>query len=260
MALQLLNIGSSPNDGTGESGPRPIFSKINSNFSELYNAVLSAFNANFVFAGPVTGPAALPSFRTLQNADLPQIDVTKINTVGAASGAVIGFDGTSVGWTTSIVPTGTVLPFAGPTAPAGFLLCDGSAVSRTTYSNLRAVIGDAFGIGDGVNTFNIPDLRGRTPIGVDGSANRVTSASLNGANADTLGGTGGLETHSLTSAENGPHTHGGTPQLIADFDRGTDAAASNFSLDSVGSTASSGSGTPHNNMQPWLALNYIIRT
>lgn len=72
----------------------------------------------------------------------------------------------------NFVPSGTVLPFAGASAPAGWLICDGSAISRTTYPNLFAAISIAHGSGDGSTTFNIPDLRGRFMRGVDGTAGR----------------------------------------------------------------------------------------
>lgn len=72
---------------------------------------------------------------------------------------------------TSVV-TGTVMASAGTTAPTGYLLCDGSAVSRTTYSNLFAIIGITHGQGDGSTTFNLPDYRGRFLRGVDGGIAR----------------------------------------------------------------------------------------
>lgn len=62
----------------------------------------------------------------------------------------------------SLVPVGAILPYGGTSAPSGFLMCDGSAVSRTTYANLFAIIGISYGSGDGVNTFNLPDYRDRT--------------------------------------------------------------------------------------------------
>lgn len=73
----------------------------------------------------------------------------------------------------AIAPTGTVLPFAGSTAPEGWLLCDGTAKSRTTYANLFAVISTTYGVGDGSTTFNIPDMRGVFPrgSGTNGTAN-----------------------------------------------------------------------------------------
>lgn len=91
------------------------------------------------------------------------------------------------------VPAGLIEPFAGSTVPAGFLLCDGAAVSRTTYATLYAVIGDTFGAGDGETTFNLPDLSGRVPLGVSMS--------------HALGTTGGSETVTLTESELPAHTH-----------------------------------------------------
>lgn len=72
--------------------------------------------------------------------------------------------------TKCLVPTGAVLSFAGTVAPTGFLMCDGSAVSRTTYSSLYSILGNHHGSGDGSTTFNLPDYRGRFLRGVDGGA------------------------------------------------------------------------------------------
>ena len=83
--------------------------------------------------------------------------------------------------------------FAGATPPAGYLVCDGSAVSRETYSALFAVIGTVYGAGDGSTTFNLPDLTGKVAIGYSTS--------------HALGTTGGEETHVLTSGELGSHVH-----------------------------------------------------
>ena len=70
------------------------------------------------------------------------------------------------------VPPGTIVAFAGTTVPTGWALCDGSPVSRTMYAGLFTAIGISFGGGDGINTFNLPDLRGRFLRGVDGTAGR----------------------------------------------------------------------------------------
>src|SRR5690606_17084665 len=86
-------------------------------------------------------------------------------------------------------------------APVGTLLCDGSEVSRTTYEDLFDKIGTTYGVGDGSSTFNLPNLQRRTIIGVGGTA---------GANgpANTMGATGGAESHALTGAELAMHSHG----------------------------------------------------
>ncbi len=74
-----------------------------------------------------------------------------------------------------IMPAGLVSPYAGATAPAGWLLCDGSAVSRTTYATLFAVLSTTFGVGDGSTTFNVPDMRETAPVGVGTRGAGVTA-------------------------------------------------------------------------------------
>lgn len=110
----------------------------------------------------------------------------------------------------SAVPTGTVVSYAGSTAPAGWLLCDGLAVDRTTYANLFAAIASAYGSGNGSTTFNLPDLRGRTIFGVDNmggtSANRLTTAGGVSAN-NTLGATCGTQSITLTTPNLPAHNH-----------------------------------------------------
>ena len=90
-------------------------------------------------------------------------------------------------------PAGIVMSFAGATAPEGWLLCDGSAVSRSSYSALFAAIGTTYGAGDGSTTFNLPDLTGRVVIGVSGT--------------HALGSTGGEASHVLTTGEMPEHLH-----------------------------------------------------
>lgn len=88
---------------------------------------------------------------------------------------------------------GTIFMYAGSTAPTGYLLCDGSNVSRTTYAKLFDAIGVMYGAGNGSTTFALPDLKGRIVIGVSSTHNQ--------------GNKGGEETHTLTSAEMPSHTH-----------------------------------------------------
>lgn len=108
------------------------------------------------------------------------------------------------------VPTGSLMDFAGSAEPDGWVFCDGASydsVADPAYAGLYAVIGTTYG-GSGADAFNVPDFRGRTAIGKDNlggtSANRITDA-----NADTLGGAGGTETHTLSSVEMPSHTHTG---------------------------------------------------
>ena len=95
---------------------------------------------------------------------------------------------------------GEIRMWATTNAPSKWMICQGQAVSRSTYTALYAIIGDTYGEGDGSTTFNLPDLRGRVPMGAgqgSGLTNRV------------LGETIGEESISLTSSENGPHSHAG---------------------------------------------------
>jgi len=165
--------------------------------------------------------------------------------------------------TTPSMPTGSVISFAGSTAPSEWLLCAGQAVSRTTYSGLFNVIGTTYGSGDGSTTFNIPDLRGRTTAGLD-NMNGTDAGRLDWAN--TLGTAGGLQTHTLTSTEMPFHHHDihrNAGSTISFTPGGTVSppfyTPTQNSGTSWGSTQAAGGGGAHNNMQPTILLNYIIK-
>lgn len=185
------------------------------------------------------------------------------------------------------VPIGVPLPFTGTVAPARFLMCDGAAVSRSTYAELFTVVGTTFGEGDGSTTFNLPDLRGRTVVGVAGDWTEL----------DAVGKTHGARTHTLSESEmpahvhSGPsHTHSGTTgssTVDATVSNGVASGTNGSSTNPVargdandyvrvirssdhthsfttnaggtGNTGSKGGGQAHNITQPSLALNYILR-
>jgi microcystin-dependent protein len=157
------------------------------------------------------------------------------------------------------MPCGTVAPYAGSAAPSGWLLCYGQAVSRTTYAGLFATLSTTYGTGDGSTTFNLPDLRGRVVAGKDdmggSSANRLTDQS-GGLNGDTLGDTGGSETHTLTTTEMPAHTHTAPQGLSSTGGFALVAGSAGTST----TTGSAGSDGAHNNVQPTIILNYIIKT
>lgn len=149
-----------------------------------------------------------------------------------------------------LAPAGVVLPFAGSTAPTGWLLCFGQAVSRTTFASLFTALGTTYGAGDGSTTFALPDLRGRVAAGEDDmggtAANRLTTAG-SGVNGLALGATGGAQTHTLTNAQLPTSAIGTGGSTIA---RGS----------TVSDLQTIGSGQAHNNTQPTIILNYIIKT
>jgi len=162
-----------------------------------------------------------------------------------------------------VIFTGVIQLFAGDTAPDGWLFCDGAAVSRTTYAVLFALIGTTFGVGDGSTTFNVPDMRGRVPVGV---------GQQTGGTDFALTDSGGEETHVLTVGELASHSHTDTGHTHLDnnataviINGGLEAPAAS-AVPSVTTTGSgsanltdTGSDDPHNNLQPYLVLNYIIK-
>jgi microcystin-dependent protein len=95
----------------------------------------------------------------------------------------------------TIMPTGVMVPYAGAVAPAGWYLCDGSLKNRITDAGLFAVCGTTYGAGDSSTTFQLPDMRGRVPAGVDGGAGRLTSTWFGNA---VLGAAGGTQANSTT--------------------------------------------------------------
>lgn len=184
-------------------------------------------------------------------------------TVGTAANNVVQLDSTgALPAVPGAVPSGVVLPYAGTTAPDGFLFCYGQAVSRSTYATLFAAVSTTYGAGDGSTTFNLPDLRGRAVAGKDNmggtSANRLTNQS-GGVNGDVLGDTGGAETHTLTVGQMPAHTHSMPTGVYAGAvdGRATTGASTQLKTETTGSA---GSGNAHNNVQPTIILNYIIKT
>lgn len=146
-------------------------------------------------------------------------------------------------------PSGAVIDYAGSSAPAGWLMCDGSAVSQTTYAALYAVIGHTYGADPGGGNFILPN-----------AAQRVTVGKHSSGTFDTLGKTGGAETHQLTVAEMPAHTHTVALKLDAS-DRQLSSGGNATGVSSNSTTSSStGSNTAHNNLQPYIVFNKIIKT
>jgi microcystin-dependent protein len=137
-------------------------------------------------------------------ADLPMGN----NKITGLSPGVDDTDAATMGQLTAGVgvPIGAVIDFWGTTPPEGFLFAAGQEISRETYSTLFAIIGTAGGVGNGSTTFNLPDYRGRVAAGKDDMGG-TSAARLNTIASTTLGTAGGLQTHTLTTAQLAAHSH-----------------------------------------------------
>lgn len=187
----------------------------------------------------------------------PGADATVTN-VGTAKDLILdfGIPQGEMGSPGETEPIGTIKMYGGTTAPDGYMFANGQAISRTTYSDLFAIYGTTFGAGDGSTTFNLPNLNGRTPVGLNASD----------SDFNTIGKTGGEKTHTLTQSELAAHRHGfqGGSALFTQPDQGVKGLGSgNLWVEGVGAITTTstdgGANQPHNNMQPYMVLNYIIK-
>lgn len=175
------------------------------------------------------------------------------------SGNVLTSDGS--GWVSSTptyVPTGGMMMWGTATAPTGYLLCNGAAVSRSTYSALFAVLGTAYGAGDGSTTFTLPDFRDRFPVG----AGTTYSANSTGGSKDAI-----VVSHTHTATDSG-HQHVVTGNVAGTADLGAPSggnvyspisAAGGFGYANITVSTTGSSGT-NANLPPYLGVYFIIKT
>jgi microcystin-dependent protein len=193
--------------------------------------------------------------------------------------AKYSFDGANITGLAGL-NTGLIIPWSTTTAPSGFLECDGTAVSRSTYATLFAVVGTTYGVGNGTTTFNLPDLTDKTVV-ARSTANSKSLAQTGGANTVTptgniAGSTGSttLSTCQIASHKHSFSTAGPTmnnPRYVAECVANTFATGGSKSCS--GPISNTGGGQSHNHtlsanfagsansvLQPYLVLMYIIKT
>jgi microcystin-dependent protein len=201
----------------------------------------------------------------------PTISSANLTGTPVAPTAAVGTNTTQVATTAFVQAAGLVgeiKMWGTASAPTGYLLCDGTAVSRSTYAALFAIIGTTFGAGDTTTTFNLPDYRGRMPIGVSGS---YALAATGGAATTTLS-TPNLPSHTHSITDPG-HDHDAITQTSGGSSAGNQYANSfsgsvnttstlmiQTATTGITATDATGSGTAATTISPYLAINFIIKT
>jgi microcystin-dependent protein len=254
-------IGSS---GLGVTIPNGITAYVYCDGTNFYNAITgsaSSFSVNGNLS--VTGNETVTG--TLGVTGATSLTTGSISGIVTAPTAAAGTNTTQLATTAFVQsngsPTGVINMWGTGTAPTGWLLCTGTAVSRTTYAALFAVIGTTFGVGDGSTTFNLPNYTNRMPYG--------TTLAATGGSADAVVVS---HTHTATSSVSDPgHTHGyliGTlagnnaAGSIPDYIRQSSATTNSNTTGITVSTSNSTEGVSgtNANLPPYLGINFIIKT
>lgn len=259
-------IGSS---GTGVVVPNGVTASIYCDGTNFYSAT-NGTTGNFTVNGnlAVTGTTALTGALSASTATFSGAisSVSPAFTgVPTAPTASAGTNTTQIATTAFVLsngaPTGGIMMWGTGSAPSGWLLCAGAAVSRTTYAALFALIGTTFGSGDGSTTFNLPNYTNRMPYG--------TTLAATGGSADAITV---AHTHTATSAVTDPgHTHtyqgsnyqpnnaaGSVPDWIGASTMTTNSNTTGITVATT--VASSGSSGTNANLPPYLGINFIIKT
>ena len=190
---------------------------------------------------------------------IPQASVTNLTTdLSTLTTAISTETSNRTAAINTAIPVGSIQMWGGAAAPTNWALCDGTAISRSTYSTLFGVIGTTFGSGNGSTTFNLPNLKGKVPVGLNSAETEF----------DALAETGGAKTHTLDESEIPSHTHALTSPTFPSGVAVAEAAYSSgsganryFLANGIAglSAAATGGGGAHNNLQPYVVLNFIIR-
>ena len=239
---------------TGVTIPPSSNTFVITNGTSVYNVAPATFGS----AITVAGAATFESTVTVSGAATFQSTVTVKGDVHVSSkvcaSAFYG-DGLNI---SGLLPPGVIVPYGVSAAPTGFLLCNGQAVSRSTYSALFAIVSALYGEGNGSSTFNVPDLRGRFIAGWDAGTEvltAVTAGMIVGSPIATVGGTQAVQ---LTVDQIPDHEH--TYTRYATKEGGNEGGGGVWMNDSTVSTGGKGGDGSHSNIPPAMILNFIIKT
>ena len=270
-STNLLKIRNSANNGWLVLGSLTDAAHTN-NFG-LATKVSPDFTGTVDSAGDIvmggTGALKLPNGTTAQRptAATGQISFNSTTT------SFEGYNGTAWGGLASGIPVGTILTFGASTPPSGFLECNGSAISRSTYASLFSILSTTHGAGDGSSTFNLPDLRGQFVRGWDNSAGVDASRTFGSTQTDqnknhthttdSTSLTGDVQaisqSYRIDGSASGVFTKGSNRNARLFGNNGGEAQCGSFSMDATHShtIASSGGGTEVRVKN--VALMYIIK-
>ena len=216
-------------------------------------SVYNVSPTDFASAITVEGAATFQSTVTVSGAATFKGDVHVSSKVCAS--AFYG-DGVNI---SGLLPPGVIVPYGVSAAPTGFLLCNGQAVSRTTYSALFAVVSALYGEGNGSSTFNVPDLRGRFIAGWDAGTEVLTSVTAGMIVGSPIATVGGTQAVQLTEAQMPSHDH--NYSRYATLTGGNEGSGSVwFQVSAYASTGDTGGDGYHSNIPPAMILNFIIKT
>lgn len=249
--------------GTAAASPvAPTLTQTASVYEISLAQVLVGKGVTSIVAGKVTDERTYATLKYVDDSALCQFDADvdlagqKITTVGIPTPlqvtALVPKSLYDASASYANIPTGTVVAFGTTTIPAGFLACNGAAVSKTTYADLYAVIGNLYGLPDGYSppytVFLLPDMVGKIPVG------------QNPGDTDfaTVGQTGGAATVTLDLTTLGIHNHG---NIVYSDTTNTQLGSGSIAVYKVGDTVtgSTGGGGAHNNLAPYIKLRYGIK-
>lgn len=210
--------------------------------------VAYSVNSAGVMAGAALGDVSGFTAKDAESTTVQSLD-SRVSNLERASATPPGTD--------TLNPTGTMMEFAGTVAPAGYLMADGAVKDRSDFAALFAVIGTTFNTGgETALQFRLPNRKGRVGVGLDSTQ----------AEFDVLGEVGGAKTHTLTTAQMPSHNHGMGPNVsgnvgYAEAGGGPSAYTVGYGPTRAANDVQSGwtgDGGAHNNLQPYIVLNYII--